>query len=127
MERSLQTVERLIGALEELASQETILLAEEAWADVAAVQNRSAELVERLTVLMADRKVRFGLPPEVYTRAFAITEAQGIKIAQLGEWMSHTNEALREITTAQQRMRTVKPAYSDRFSGGASGLFNGQG
>lgn len=69
MERPIQTVERLIEALEVLAGQEAIQLAGESWPELAATQERAAAIVDRLSVLMSDKKVRFGLPPDIFTRA----------------------------------------------------------
>lgn len=127
MERPLQTVERLIGALEVLAGQEAIQMAEESWTELAATQERAAAIVNRLTVLMADSKVRFGLSPDIFSRAQAITHSQGIKIAQLSEWMEATEAELKSLGSSQQRLRSVRPAYRNRFGSGPLGSFSAQG
>lgn len=127
MERPIQTVERLIGALEVLAGQEAVQMADESWAELAATQERAAAIVDRLTVLMADSKVRFGLSPDIFSRARAITHSQGIKIAQLAEWMESAELEMKSLASSQQRLRSVRPAYRNRFSNGAPGSFSAQG
>lgn len=127
MERPIQTVERLIGALEILAGQESIQLAEESWIELAATQERAAAIVDRLSALMSDNKVRFGLPPDIFTRAHAITRAQGIKIAMLDECMKATEAELKALLSSQQRLRSVKPAYRNRMGDGTPGSFHAQG
>ncbi|HRP04751.1 MAG TPA: hypothetical protein PLV87_07560 [Opitutaceae bacterium] len=127
MERPIQTVERLIEALEILAGQEAIQLAGESWTELAVTQERAAAIVDRLSVLMSDTKVRFGLPPDIFTRAHAITRAQGIKIAMLNEWMQETDAELKALSSSQQRLRTLKPAYRNRFGESTPGSFHAQG
>jgi len=127
MERPIQTVERLVAALEILAGQEAIQMAEESWSELSATQERAAAIVDRLSVLMSDNKVRFGLHPEIYSRAHAITRAQGIKISMLTEWMEKTEEELRALTASGQKIRSIGPAYRNRMEDGASGSFYCQG
>ncbi len=127
MERPIQTVERLIGALEILAGQEAIQLAEESWTELAATQERAAAIVDRLSALMSDTKIRFGLPPDIFSRARSITRAQGIKIAMLDEWMKETEAELKELGASQQRLHSVKPAYRNRMGESNSGSFHAQG
>ncbi len=127
MERPIQTVERLIEALEVLAGQEAIQLAGESWTELAATQERAAAIVDRLSILMSDKKVRFGLPPDIFNRAHAITRAQGIKIAMLNLWMQETDEELKALCSSQQRLRTLKPAYRNRLGENSPGSFHAQG
>jgi len=126
MERSIQTVTRLIGSLETLANQETMLLADEAWSELASVQERASILVDKLSSLMANYTVRQSLPPDIFARARAIAQAQGIKIARLDESMTEIEEELQLLIASQQRVRSMRPIYRNRLEeGGLSGTFNG--
>jgi hypothetical protein len=100
--RTLNTVERLLESLETLASQESSLLALDAWSDHAALQERSGILINRIEELMRDRTLHRSLSPE--RRARVATDRRRMQIApcsSCSDRMSTCREELNSLGTTQ--------------------------
>jgi hypothetical protein len=109
--RTLHTVERLLESLETLASQESSLLALDAWSDHAALQERSGTLINRIEELMRDRTLHRSLSPELRARVAKISAMQGRTLQLLQDRMSTCREELNSLGSTQIRVQTIRPAY----------------
>lgn len=120
------TVARLLTALESLNGAETVLLAHEAWSDVAAVQERSAGIVRHLVELLAEPDAVDQLDPAVHDRASALIQAQEVKIHTLSRKRAVIAEELRSLHKSQQNVRTFLPAYRSPGSSNPRLSFTGE-
>jgi hypothetical protein len=109
METPVQTAERLLAALEDLAAQEANLLGTSDYLEAVGIQARSAPLVDRLGELsrhaeVAALKSRVG---SLLDRREQNRQLQGAQLARL-------QLELRRVDEANVRLAGLAPAYSTR-------------
>jgi hypothetical protein len=109
--RTLNTIDRLLESLETLASQESSLLALDAWSDHAALQERAGILIQRIEELMRDRTLHRSISPERRARVATIVALQSRTLQQLRERMATCREELNSLGSTQLRVQTIRPAY----------------
>ena len=125
--RSLHTINRLLESLETLASQESSLLALDAWSDHSALQERSAILINHIEELMRDRQLQRSLSPELRARVATIVALQSRTLQQLQERMSSCREELNSLGSTQMTVQTIRPAYRSDLGGRVHPTFFQQG
>jgi hypothetical protein len=102
------TCARLLAALEDLVSQEAVLLRAADYPGVLAAQERAAPLVERLAALAAtaDAAVR--------TRVAAVLALRSASLDWLAGEMDRVRGELAAMESSERRVAQVAPAYRDR-------------
>lgn len=105
METRGQSLIRLLGALEDLTNQETVLLRSEDYTGVLEIQQRAAPVVERLTRLadVADAATR--------ARVSAVLAKRQRSYDWLSAKISCVRGELRELQVSQRRVSQLAPVY----------------
>jgi len=106
-----KTIERLLGSLETLAGEESILLENDAWTELTLVQDRESTLIAHLAALMEDTCIRTDLPAELYRRAQSLGLGQEQRIHRLQNRLAAIREELSALNSTQSRARRILPAY----------------
>ncbi len=105
MESPAQTCARLLAALEDLVTEEAGLLAAEQVADMVALQERMAPLVERLVTLapVADGVLR--------ARVRALVERRAYIGADLAARIAHLRAELDRMAETRHTVQRIAPVY----------------
>ncbi len=113
-----ETWVRLIGALEDLAAQEALLLRGADFTAVLATQARAAPLVERLVALAgtADAAAR--------ARLSAVQALRSRSLEWLGAELARGREELQAMQVSRRRIAQIAPVYGHR---GIAAQFRAQG
>ena len=100
-----ETCARLLGALEDLAAQEALLLRGADFPGVLATQERAAPLVERLAALAGtgDAAVRL--------RVSAVLTLRSSSLDWLGAEMTRVRAELQSMQVSRRRIAQIAPAY----------------
>jgi hypothetical protein len=106
METPLQTAVRLLGALEDLTAQESVLLRTLDFADAVAIQERAAPLVDQLAVLAVHPEVAL-----LRAKVTGLVERRLQSRHFLDVHLVHLQSELRRIDEARTRLSRVAPAY----------------
>lgn len=106
METPLQIATRLLAALEDITSQESVLLRTLDFVDAVALQERAAPLVDQLAALAKHPDVST-LRRQVSALVDKRQQSRHFLDAQLGRLQSE----LRRIDEARTRLAKVAPAY----------------
>ncbi len=106
MEMPFATATRLLTALEEFVSNETVLLRTEDFVAAVQVREQMAPVVEALCALAAHPEV-LTLKPRVDTLLRYSAQNYGF----LEEQLARQQEELTRVTEARGRLRHVAPAY----------------
>lgn len=107
MESPLQTAQRLLSALEDLASQESILLRSLDLVEAVQISERAAPLVEKLCALAIDPSVA-----ELRPRVEEIVSQRRRNAVLLDSHLERLQGELRRIDEARTRLSRVAPVYS---------------
>lgn len=99
---------RLLGALEDLAAQEDMLLATEDYAAVVRTQERAAPLVDELARLGAA-----AITSDLRPRLQALLERRERSQVRLAAQIAQTRDALLRTQSKQRRISQVAPAYGN--------------
>ncbi len=104
------TCARLLTALEDLVSQEAVLLRAADYSGVLATQERAAPLVERLAALAttADAAVRM--------RVAAVTALRSRSLEWLAGEMARVRTELSEMAASERQVARVAPVYMSNAS-----------
>jgi hypothetical protein len=119
METPFATATRLLRALEELVTLETMLLRSMDFVEAVQVREQMAPIVEGLCALAADPEVK-GLKPRVDT--LLRYGAQNYHFLE-GE-LARMQEELTRVNEARGRLRHVAPAYGTNRTVGAESRLN---
>jgi hypothetical protein len=111
METALQTIDRLLGALETLAGNERFLLDSGAYEEALAVQIREEPVVARLAELLLQPGIAANLTDGVQARAQALLTAQAAMSKRLALKRSALQQDLQALRNAQTRLHQLRPAY----------------
>ncbi len=105
MSSPAQTCARLLAALEDLVSQEAVLLRAADFSGVLATQERAAPLVERLAALAttADAAVR--------TRVAAVIALRSRSLEWLAGEMERVRSELAGMEASERQVARVAPVY----------------
>lgn len=106
METPLQTATRLLAALDDLASQESVLLRTLDFVDAVSLQERAAPLVDQLAALANHPEVAV-LRSKVTALVDKRQQSRQFLDAELGRLQAE----LRRIDEARTRLSRVAPAY----------------
>lgn len=106
METPFAAARRLLIALEELVSQETMLIRTMDFVEAVQIRERAAPLVDELCMLAADREVRV-LAPMVE----ALLERSQQNFHFLDGQLLQLQGELNRVQEARGRLRHVAPAY----------------
>jgi hypothetical protein len=107
METPLQTAARLLGALREMAEQETVLVRSLDLVEAAQISERMAPLVARLCELATE--------PAVAVLRGAVREFLGERqrsLALIDAHLARLQDELRRVDEARHRLARVAPVYS---------------
>ena len=107
MSGPLQTAQRLLNALEDLASQEGVLLRSLDLVEAVQISERAAPLVEKLCALIAES-------PEVAPlrgRVEELVAQRRRNVVLLDSHLSRLQTELRRIDEARNRLARVAPVY----------------
>lgn len=107
------TVTRLLGALEELVTQETVLLAAGCYRDAIAIQRRAAPVVTRLCELGS---LPGAATAAVRRRVAAVLSRRGQSVATLLSRRLSLNAERQRLSEARLRLRQVS-GYSRHTRG----------
>jgi hypothetical protein len=105
MASAAQTLHRLLGALEDLVSQEEILLGAADYAGLCAAQDRSAPLVVRLADLAAQADTA------AQERVAGVVARRTRIIGLLGTDIARARAELSEMAASQHRAARIAPVY----------------
>ena len=117
METPLQTAERLLVSLEDLASKENVSLRHLDLVEAVDASERAAPLVRRLAELAAYPEV-LTLRPQVA----ALIEQRQKSAALLDEHLARVQADLRRIDVARARLARLAPIYHSLAATGQSRL-----
>lgn len=106
-----KTIERLLGSLETLAGEESILLESDAWTELTLVQDRAANLIAHVASLMEDTRIRKDLPAELVRRAESLGRGQEQRIHRLQTRLAALQGELTVLNSTQSSARRILPAY----------------
>lgn len=112
METPVHRLERLVSALEDLTSQESLLLRAGDFAGVVRTQGRAAPLVEAVAGLSTVAGV------SVRARVAEIVARRKRGEELLAGTLAHTSAALKQLQTNQQRLAQIRPVYGTTESRG---------
>ncbi|MBI5423556.1 MAG: hypothetical protein HZA32_05675 [Opitutae bacterium] len=107
METPLQTAQRLLTALEDLASQESVLLRSLDLVEAVQISERAAPLVEKLCTLAVDPTVALLRP-----RVEELVAQRRRNAVLLDSHLARLQGELRRIDEARSRLARVAPVYS---------------
>lgn len=96
---------RLVGALEDLVSQETVCVRNRDFAAVADIQQRLGPLIEHLAAHSSDTDAG------IRVRMAAVIKARDESSAWLQKEMDRTRAELGELQASKRRVAQVAPAY----------------
>jgi hypothetical protein len=104
------TCARLLAALEDLVSQEAVLLRAADYSGVLSTQERAAPLIERLAALAAtaDAAVR--------TRVAAVTVLRARSLEWLAGEIARVRIELAEMAVSERQVARVAPVYMSNTS-----------
>ncbi len=108
---SLKELDRLVCALEALTLEQQTLLHQRQFEDVVSLQAREMPLVERITELVLDDRVRARIDSHLRARIHHILSRLGDNSTFLDQAMQETRVALAELGRSSVRARAVRPAY----------------
>lgn len=118
METPFATATRLLGALEELVTRETILIRTMDFVEAVQVREQAQPLVEKLCALAQEPAVQTLRP-----RIEALLERGGQNYHFLDGQLARLQEELNRVGEARGRLRHLAPAYkTGRTSPGESRL-----
>lgn len=120
MKSPLTTAQRLLSALEELASEETVLLRSLDLFEAVQLAERAAPLIERLCGLLAEA-------PEIGTlrpRVEALVAQRRRNSAMLDSHLARLQSELRRVEEARKRLARVAPVYGGIAPAPAAPRFN---
>lgn len=107
MPGQLQTARRLLAALEDLASQEGVLLRSLDLVEAVQISERAAPLVEKLCALLAEEPEVASLRPRVEE----LVAQRRRNVVLLDSHLSRLQSELRRIDEARIRLARVAPVY----------------
>ena len=109
MNESVKTAQRLIAALDELVTQESVVIRTMDFSAAVELRERAAPIVEKLCALAADPLVA-GLRPRLDGLLERGTQNSQFLDAQLARMQDELNR----VGEAHGRLRRVAPAYKTR-------------
>jgi len=107
MKGALATAQRLLTALEDLASEETVLLRSLDLFEAVQLAERAAPLIERLCSLLAEEPEIRDLRPRVE----ALVAQRRRNSAMLDSHLVRLQSELRRVEEARKRLSRVAPVY----------------
>lgn len=112
MELPVHTLARLLTALEDLTSQETLLLRSGDYAGMLRIQGRVAPLVEAV----ADLAAVAGDSSRV--RVAVVIGQRMRSVDRLADRLTHASAELNQVRTHQLRLAQIRPVYGGAESAG---------
>ncbi|MGC4072498.1 MAG: hypothetical protein QM760_08275 [Nibricoccus sp.] len=111
METAQQTINRLLGSLETLTSEEHLLLNHGFFAEAVAVQAREQPLVARIVELLFEPGVAAGLDDAIQLRAQRLINAQREQAGRLDAAIEEARSQLAQLRMVQSRAQKLRPSY----------------
>lgn len=111
MESPLQSLPRLLGALESLSDQESAAIRAEAWTALGPIQDRTAELLTGILAMVAELGGPSRLPAALRSRLQAFHRQCDLRSQDLLVRMAANRRELSELGNAQNKLQQFGPAY----------------
>lgn len=108
----LQQLERLIGALSELVSQEHALLTKQTWEEAAALEDNIQAVIGGITPLALDLGAEGLLPVDFRARIAEVTETHQAAQRKLATLMGQARTELRSLKSTEQKLGKMRPTYA---------------
>ena len=108
----LQQLERLIGALSELVSQEHALLTKQTWEEAAALEDNIQAVIGGITPLALDLGAEGLLPADFRARIAEVTETHQAAQRKLATLMGQARTELRSLKSTEQKLGKMRPTYA---------------